>query len=99
MSNLLETLGFIINYDKLQNHTSTADPVPWVLSKVHLNRAAPSTREGLDHHSELPLANETANHYNPPTILITGKDDSSTSSSLISPNTIPSPSILEDMVT
>ena len=37
---------------QITNHTSTADLVPWVLNELHLNRAAPSTREGLDHHSE-----------------------------------------------
>ena len=78
-------------YNQLQqttNNTSTADPVPWVPSELHFNKAAPSTREGLDHHSELPLANKTANHYNPPTIPIARKDDSSSSSSLINPNTM-----------
>ena len=49
--------------------------------------------------TQLPVADETVNCHNPSAVSIAGKDDSSSSSSPVNPNTAPSSSTLEDTIT
>ena len=47
------------------DHSSTTDPVPGVPGGFQPNEATPPTREGPEHRSELPVADETTNSHNP----------------------------------
>ena len=81
---------------KIADHSNTEDPVSGIPSGLQPNEAVPPAGEGSEDCSELPVADETTNSYNSPTIPITGKDDCSSSSSSVSTNTVPLPSALED---